>query len=199
MEFIKKAVLLSGGIDSICLTYGIKPSIAYTIDYGQIVAEREIYVSKYICKMLNIEHKIIKVDCKHLGSGDLTNENSLDLSPSTEWWPYRNQLIITLSLMQAIKDNIDELHLATVKSDGFHTDGTPQFYKLINELSTYQEGSIKVLCETIDSYSHELAERYNVPLNLLTLAHSCHKSNVACGKCSGCIKQQKVRFELNIE
>ncbi|AZA57708.1 MULTISPECIES: 7-cyano-7-deazaguanine synthase [Chryseobacterium] len=199
MEFVKKAVLLSGGIDSICLTYGIRPSIAYTVDYGQVVAEREIYVSTYICKSLNIEHKVIKVDCKNLGSGDLANQQSLDLSPSAEWWPYRNQLIITLSLMQAIKDNVSELHLATVKSDGFHTDGTHEFYKLINELSTYQEGNIKVLCETIDFYSHELAEKYNVPLNLLTLAHSCHKSNIACGTCSGCIKQQRVRYELKIE
>jgi 7-cyano-7-deazaguanine synthase len=56
---MKKAVLLSGGVDSICLTYGILPDIAYTIDYGQTVAEREIYVSKYICNELNIEHKVI--------------------------------------------------------------------------------------------------------------------------------------------
>ena len=67
MESLKKGILLSGGIDSICLAFGIKPKIAYTIDYGQTVAEREIYVSKFICKELNIEHKVIRVDCKSLG------------------------------------------------------------------------------------------------------------------------------------
>jgi 7-cyano-7-deazaguanine synthase len=199
MESIKKGVLLSGGIDSICLTYGIKPEIAYTIDYGQTVAEREIYVSKYICKELNIEHKIIKVDCKSLGSGTLANSENLSFSPSEEWWPYRNQLIITLSLMQGIKDEIKELHLATVKSDEFHKDGTKQFYEYINKLVSFQEGEILVKCETNDFYSHELVNKYNVPLKLLSIAHSCHVSNIACGKCSGCIKQMKVRYELNIE
>lgn len=199
MESIRKGVLLSGGIDSICLTYGIKPEIAYTIDYGQTVAKREIYVSKFICKELNIEHKIIKVDCKNLGSGTLANSENLSFSPSEEWWPYRNQLLITLALMQGIKDEITELHLATVKSDEFHKDGTKQFYEYINKLVFFQEGEISVKCETNDFYSHELATKYNVPLKLLSMAHSCHVSNVACGKCSGCIKQMRVRHELNIE
>lgn len=199
MESIKKGVLLSGGNDSICLTYGIKPEIAYTIDYGQTVAEREIYVSKYVCEELNIKHKIIKVDCKSLGSGTLANSENLSFSPSEEWWPYRNQLIITLALMQAIKDNIKELHLATVKSDEFHKDGTKQFYEYINKLVSFQEGEISIKCETNEFYSHELAKKYNVPLELLSIAHSCHISNTACGKCSGCIKQMRVRFELNIE
>jgi len=199
MEHIKKAVLLSGGIDSICLTYGLRPDIAYTINYGQVAAEREIYVSIYICNFLNIEHKIIDVNCRHLGSGNLANENKLNISPSEEWWPYRNQLLITLALMQAIKDEVKEIHLASVKSDSFHTDGTREFYNLINNLVYYQEGNIKIKCETIDLYSHELAKKCSIPLDLLSLAHSCHVSNIACGKCSGCTKQQRVRFELNME
>lgn len=199
MEYLKKGILLSGGIDSICLTYGIKPEIAYTLDYGQTVAEREIYVSKFICKELNIEHKVISVDCKSLGSGTLANSSNLSFSPSEEWWPYRNQLIITLALMQGVKDGIKELHLASVKSDEFHKDGTKKFYEYINKLVSYQEGEISIICETIDLFSHELAIKYNVPLELLSIAHSCHISNVACGKCSGCIKQMRVRFELKID
>lgn len=199
MESIKKGILLSGGVDSICLAYGIKPNIAYTIDYGQTVADREIYVSKYICKELNIEHKIINVDCKSLGSGTLANSENLSFSPSDEWWPYRNQLIITLALMQGIKDEIKELHLATVKSDEFHKDGTKKFYEYINKLVSFQEGEISIKCDTNDYYSHELVAKYDVPLTLLSIAHSCHISNIACGKCSGCTKQMRVRYELNIE
>lgn len=199
MESIKKAVLLSGGIDSICLTYGIKPQIAYTIDYGQTVAEREIYVSKFICKKLGIEHKCIKVDCRKLGSGLLANSENHILSPSAEWWPYRNQLLITLGCMQGIKDEVQEIYLAPVKSDSFHKDGTQEFYNFINTLVEYQEGSIKIFCPTLNFYSHELANVYDVPIELLTIAHSCHISNIACGKCAGCIKQLKVRHELKIE
>lgn len=196
---MKKAILLSGGVDSICLVYGIKPDLAYTIDYGQNVAEREIYVSNYICKKLNIEHKVIKVDCRHLGSGSLANSKSADISPSKEWWPFRNQLLITIASMQAVKDSVEEIFLASVKSDNFHKDGTKDFYKLINNLLFYQEGEIKVICPTLEYYSHELAIKYKVPKTLLTMAHSCHISNLACGKCSGCIKQLKVRYELNID
>jgi len=199
MEFIKKAILLSGGIDSICLTYNLKPHIAYTIDYGQTVAEREIYVSDFVCQKLGIEHKVIRVDCRHLGTGTLANSDNLNISPSEEWWPFRNQLLITLASMQAIKDGISELYLASVKSDNFHKDGTKDFYKLSDELVSYQEGEIRILCPTLEYFSHELVRKFNVPLELLSIAHSCHISNIACGKCSGCRKQLKVRYEINME
>ena len=195
---MKKAVLLSGGVDSICLAYGIKPEIAYTVDYGQTVADREIYVSGYICGKLNIEHKVIRADCSHLGSGSLANSKCPSISPSKEWWPYRNQLLITLASMQSIKDSVNEIYLASVKSDNFHKDGTKRFYELINNLLFYQEGEIKVICPTLEYFSHELALKYDVPESLITMAHSCHISNLACGKCSGCIKQLKVRYELDI-
>lgn len=199
MESIKRALLLSGGIDSICLAYGLKPEIAYTIDYGQLPANREIYVSKIICDIVGIKHEIIRVDCSSLGTGSLINKESLKISPSDEWWPFRNQLLITLALMRCIKDNVHELFLASVKSDNFHCDGSSDFYNLINNLVSYQEGNINVICESLEFYSHELAIKYNVPLEILSLAHSCHKSNIACGKCSGCLKQLKVRYELQIE
>ncbi|AQX87370.1 7-cyano-7-deazaguanine synthase [Elizabethkingia bruuniana] len=196
---MKQAVLLSGGIDSICLTYGIKPDIAYTIDYGQRVAGREIYVSKYICQKLGIEHKIIHINCSSLGTGSLAGTENINIAPSEEWWPYRNQLLITFASMQAIKDKVSSLFLASVKSDNFHKDGTSIFYQLIHNLVSYQEGSINIYCPTLEYYSHELVTKYNVPIDLLTIAHSCHISNLACGKCSGCLKQLKVRYEIGIE
>lgn len=199
MESVGRAVLLSGGIDSICLTFGIRPNIAYTIDYGQVVADREIYVSKYICKQLHIQHQVIQVDCKSLGAGSLARLGILKCSPSKEWWPFRNQLLITLASMMCIKDGITELYLGSVKSDSFHKDGTHEFYNLINKLVSFQEGDIKILCPTLDYFSHELVELYKVPTNLLTIAHSCHISNLACGRCSGCLKQLRVRHELGLD
>lgn len=199
MEFIKRAVLLSGGVDSICLAYHLIPNLAYTVNYGQKSAKREIYISKLICDKLNIRHEIIDIDCSSLGSGSMSNKESLRISPSSEWWPYRNQLLITLALMRAIKDDINEIHLASVKSDFFHKDGTKEFYNLINEVTEYQEGEIRVICNTLDYYSHELANKYNVPIELISMAHSCHQSNIACGVCSGCLKQLRVRQELGIE
>ncbi len=199
MESLKRAILLSGGVDSISLAYYLKPEIAYTIDYGQTVAEREVYVSEYICKVLNIEHKVIQVNCKSLGTGTLANKANVNISPSDEWWPFRNQLLITLSAMQAINDGVSEIYLASVKSDKFHTDGTKKFYDFINDTVSYQEGNIKILCPTLELYSHELVQKFNVPLELISIAHSCHISNLACGKCSGCTKQSKVKYEIGLE
>jgi 7-cyano-7-deazaguanine synthase len=199
MESLKRAILLSGGIDSISLAYNLRPDIAYTIDYGHTVAEREIYVSDYICKVLNIKHRVIKVDCKSLGSGTLVNKENIEISPSEEWWPFRNQLLITLSAMQAINDGVSEIYLASVKSDKFHKDGTNKFYDLINETVTYQEGNINILCPTLELYSHQLVQNFNVPIELISIAHSCHISNLACGKCSGCTKQLRVKYEIGLE
>ena len=193
---MSKAILLSGGMDSISLAFWKKPSLAVTVDYGQLSATTEIRVSKIITEILKIEHHIIKVDCKSLGSGDLIGQGSLDISPSPEWWPFRNQLLITFALMKIIKYPIKELLLASVKSDGFHKDGTRDFYQKINQVSTCQEGNISITAPCIDLNTIELIRLSKIPKNILFWAHSCHKSNIACGNCRGCIKYKNVMREL---
>src|SRR6185312_15246174 len=112
---MSKALLLSGGMDSIALAYWKRPSMAITIDYGQLAAETEIRTSKVVANLLEIDHHIVNVDCRLLGSGDLLNAESLAFSPSSEWWPFRNQLLVTLGLMKSIKLGISELMVASVK------------------------------------------------------------------------------------
>lgn len=196
---MSEAILLSGGMDSICLAYHLRPKYAYTVDYGQVCAKREISVSAIVCEYLKIEHRIISINCSALGSGLLANKDASSIAPSTEWWPFRNQMLVTFGLMRAVKDNVQKLYLASVKSDSFHLDGTQEFYRLINSLTIYQEGKIKVECPTINYYTHELAIEYKVPSDFLLLAHSCHVSNIACGVCSGCLKQLNARQLLGIE
>ena len=193
---MNKAILLSGGMDSISLAYWKKPTIAITIDYGQLPAQTEIRISKIIADFLKMEHHVIKIDCSELGSGDLLNQKSLDVSPSTEWWPYRNQLLVTFALMRGIKLNVSEIMVASVKSDGFHKDGTNKFYELINGLSTYQETNIAVTAPCIELTTSQLITISDVPRDLLFWAHSCHKSNIACGNCRGCNKYSQVMREL---
>lgn len=193
---MSKAILLSGGMDSISLAFWKKPDIAITIDYGQLAAETEIRTSKIIAEVLQIEHHVLRVDCCSLGTGDLLNAKSLALSPSPEWWPYRNQLLVTLGLMKGIKLGISELMVASVKSDGFHRDGTIEFYEFLNKLSTYQEGNIIVTAPCITLDTVELIMTSKIPKSILFWAHSCHKSNVACGSCRGCLKYSIVMNKL---
>ncbi|WP_113663996.1 7-cyano-7-deazaguanine synthase [Pedobacter nanyangensis] len=196
---MSSGILLSGGIDSIALAYWKRPKFAFTLDYGQTPSLAELRASSEICKALGIEHQIINVDCSSVGSGDLLNTDAIDVSPSTEWWPYRNQLLVTLAAMRAISLGVKNLMVASVKSDGFHKDGTSTFYNLLNEVMSYQEGNINVTCPAIDLTSAELVKISAVPDSLLFWAHSCHKSNTPCGNCRGCNKYRQVMYELKGE
>lgn len=197
MQKMNNAILLSGGMDSIALAFWKRPSIAFTIDYGQLPAETEIRTSKVIADRLNIDHHILRVNCADLGSGDLINDTPLQSAPSSEWWPYRNQLLLTLALMKGIKLGVTEIMVASVKSDGFHKDGTQKFYELANSLSAYQESNIRITAPCIHLSTAELVRISGVPDSLLFWAHSCHKSNIACGRCRGCNKYIQVMKELS--
>jgi 7-cyano-7-deazaguanine synthase len=185
-----KGILLSGGLDSVSLAYWKRPDIAISINYGQAAAEKEIEVSAIIAKELGVNHFVISIDCSSLGSGDLINGSSIEGSPSSEWWPYRNQLLVTLACMKGISLGINELMVGSVQSDGFHKDGTVVFYDHINELMTYQEGNIRITAPAIGLSSVELIKISGIPASLLHWAHSCHTGSVACGKCRGCLKYQ---------
>jgi 7-cyano-7-deazaguanine synthase len=194
---MRNAILLSGGIDSIALTFWKRPQVALTIDYGQKPAMAEIRASQAVCSALNITHHVIKVDCSSLGSGDLLRSAPLSMAPASEWWPYRNQLLVTLAVMKAISLGIDELCTASVASDGFHRDGTPRFYQLLHELVNYQEGGLKISAPAIGMSAVELVKISRVLPELLHYAHSCHTGNIPCGHCRGCYKYMHVINALN--
>lgn len=196
---MNKAILLSGGIDSIALAYWLKPNIAYTINYGQLPALAEIHSSQQVCKILNIKHEIITIDCSSLGSGDLSGNETLSIAPSSEWWPFRNQMLITLACMKGISDGIEEFMVGSVRHDSFHKDGTYEFYNKINEVIHFQEGEMKITSPAINLSSVELIKISKVPLEVLLWAHSCHKSNIPCGDCPGCFKHLAVKQDLHID
>ena len=53
---------------------------------------------------LNLEHRVIRCDLSDLGSGDLVGKAANVAAPASEWWPYRNQMLVTLAAMECIKD-----------------------------------------------------------------------------------------------
>lgn len=196
---MSKSILLSGGMDSISLAYWLKPEIAFTIDYGQLPATAEINAAKQVCRILAIQHEVITVDCGCLGSGDLSGKKALSIAPSTEWWPYRNQLLVTLASMRAISLGANEIITGTVKSDGFHKDGTIGFFERINNLMKFQEGEMMVSSPAITLTSIELIKSSRIPYDILLWAHSCHRSNIPCGTCPGCLKHLAIRQGLGLE
>lgn len=199
MQQNKVALLLSGGMDSIAIAYWKKPEIAITIDYGQKAANAEIYAASQVAKQLNIEHYIISVDYSKLGCGDMNGTSALSISPMTEWWPYRNQMLITIACMKGVQLGITKLMIGSVKTDGSHVDGTREFYEIISKLMKLQEGNIEIEAPAIDMTSVELIKKSQIPYSLLLWAHSCHTSNNPCMKCHGCMKYLYVKQQLNLD
>lgn len=193
---MKRALLLSGGIDSIALAYWLRPEIVFTINYGQLPYLGEVRAATEVAQQLNLQHESLHVDCRALGSGDLLGSAPDPHAPASEWWPYRNQLLLTLCAAKAIALGVNELMIGTVASDDFHKDGTPRFVQLMNELVSYQEGGLRISAPAIDLTSVDLVRTSGIPPELLFWAHSCHKAEYACGKCRGCTKYQQVMHAL---
>lgn len=183
-----KGLLLSGGMDSIAVAWWKRPDVALTIDYGQRPARAEIAASSAICHALGVRHEIVRVDCSHLGSGDMAGEPPLAVAPVSEWWPYRNQLLITLAAMAGIRIGLLELMIGTLASDGVHADGTREFVAGISNLLSLQEGGMILSAPAQHLTAVDLIRVSGVPRDVLAWAHSCHTGNVACGSCRGCVK-----------
>jgi 7-cyano-7-deazaguanine synthase len=52
MRVVRTALLLSSGMDSLCLAWWKRPNVAITLDYGQLPAQAEIAASSEICREL---------------------------------------------------------------------------------------------------------------------------------------------------
>lgn len=193
-----KAILLSGGLDSVALAYWKRPDIAVTIDYGQRPAQAELAAAQRVCEYLGMKQEVVRVDCSTLGRGLLSEAPSLPDSPSPEWWPFRNQLLITFALMRLAGSSADSLMLGTVSSDGIHADGTSQFYDSINTVVSVQEYRPRITAPAIDLTTVDLVEHSQAPADLLLWSHSCQVSNLACGQCRGCMKRLAVLQDLGL-
>lgn len=189
---MKTAILLSGGIDSTSLAYWVRPDIAFTINYGQLAARGEIRAARQVATELDIHHEVLSIDCRQLGSGDMVGTDPIPLAPVQEWWPFRNQMLVTFAAARAVALGVEQLLVGSVASDGTHSDGRAEFYTLLDQLVSSQEGGIRVLAPAIGLSSEELVRTSGIPLPILLWSHSCHRNEFACGNCRGCFKYQEV-------
>tara|TARA_Y100000310_G_C20513432_1_gene729992 strand:+ start:296 stop:883 length:588 start_codon:yes stop_codon:yes gene_type:complete len=191
-----KGILLSGGMDSTTLAFLESPDIAFNINYGQLPAKAERDAARKVCQELNIQLVEIDIDCSSLGSGDLVGKGKLDVGAESDWWPYRNQLLITLAATKALTLGCKELIIGTVASDEYHKDGSVEFIEKINDLIFFQEGGLMVTAPGIKYSASELIQYAKLPLHILAMTHSCHKANLPCYACRGCNKHQNTLDDL---
>jgi 7-cyano-7-deazaguanine synthase len=196
-------VLLSGGMDSTALAAWIRPSATLFIDYGQRPAAAERRAAQAVAKELSLPFNELSIDLSVIGSGllveDDTSPAASQASPSPEWWPLRNQLLCTIAAAWALKSGLDTVLVASVAGDGKrHVDGTAEFYKALDTVTSMQEGAVRVLAPAVDLEPNELVNRAGVTESVLGWTHSCHRSNVPCAACPGCWKREQVLSRLGM-
>ena len=198
---LNSVLLLSGGVDSAALCYWKKPAFALTVNYGQIPFEAELLASKRICDFVGVEHMVIHAPINELGSGDLAGRPVNGGGPGiqySEWWPFRNQFLITLAAMKAIQIAADEVMIGSVSSDSIFVDGSAAFTSAMDSLTRIQEGGIRVSAPAHHLSSIQLLRQANVPEQILSMTHSCHVSNYSCGDCWGCRKNLDIFEALGL-
>lgn len=182
-----KVLLFSGGLDSSALASWKRPDVCLTIDYGQRPARGEIAAAKAICNELGIRHELLSVDLRALGSGSLAGKPQSDLAQAEEWWPYRNQLLITLAGMRFVSEGLKEIMIGAVRTD-VHADGKSPFLRGIDRVMSLQEGAVAVTAPARGLHPQRLLEISGFPRSLLGLTFSCHVLEFPCGRCRGCEK-----------
>lgn len=181
-----RVLLFSGGLDSTALAYWLKPDRLLFVDYGQLSAAGEFRAATKISSELQLHLDARRVDARSCGSGDMAGGTTIN-TDVPEFWPYRNQFLITLAAMTYANEAMLSIAIGTVRTDRVHPDGHPAFLrKLQAALQTQADVSLEAPAMSITSTT--LIKRAEVPSDLLGWAFSCHRSDYACGQCRGCTK-----------
>jgi 7-cyano-7-deazaguanine synthase len=177
----------SGGLDSAAIAFWRRPDVCITIDYGQNAAQGEMTAAESLCKHMRLKHRIIRADLSALGSGTMANQPTSRTALAPEFWPYRNQMLITLGAMLMQPHGLKEIWIGAVSTDR-HRDGRPSFIRAVDTTMRIQEGRVKVHAPAITLNSVQLLKKANFPKRLVGLTFSCHVHRYACGQCGGCRK-----------
>ncbi|MGY2982681.1 7-cyano-7-deazaguanine synthase [Bradyrhizobium sp. USDA 4508] len=182
-----KLLLFSGGLDSSALAFWKRPDVCLTIDYGQRPARGEIAAAAAICRELGLRHELMTIDLRALGTGSLAGTAPAEFAKAEEFWPYRNQMLITMAGMRFISEGLKEIMIGAVRTD-VHADGKAPFLRGINRLMSIQEGSVAVTAPGLAFHPRGLLKASGFPRSLMSLTFSCHVMEYACGRCRGCEK-----------
>lgn len=185
-------LLFSGGIDSVALAFMKRPTLLLFIDYGQVSAQGEQRAARAAAALLNLPLREEKIDCSSLSAGELVGTEAIGLGMSTDWWPFRNQLLVTIAAPIAFSLHLRRILIAVVAGESPFADSTAGFVSQMDALLQLQEGSLRLGAPAVTWTSLELVKRSGVPGSILACSHSCLQGTWACGSCRGCQKWFRV-------
>jgi len=183
------ALLLSGGMDSAALAWWKRPDLGIFINYGQRPAQAEGAAAKAVANAIGLPLECIDIDCSMLGSGTMAGSEALPEAPTPEWWPFRNQLLLTMAGAVALRvGGIHQIWIGSVAEDEVNRDGSAAFRDALSKLMSLQEGGLTVHAPAAHLSGAELVAVSAAPADLLGWTHSCFVSDTPCLKCRGCQK-----------
>lgn len=186
-----RVLLFSGGIDSTALAWSLKPEKLLFIDYGQVAAEGELRAATSIATALRLDLDVRSISMRQLGQGSLAGRKATSKS-FPEFWPYRNQALITFAAMAFADLQLSSIIVGTVSGDERrHADGRAEFIDAMNRL-LYVQGGPRLEAPAIRTTSEQLVAESNVPISVLGWTFSCHTGQWACGTCAGCMKHAEI-------
>lgn len=192
-------LLFSGGIESTCLAYMLRPDVCLTVNYGQRVFLGEHRAAKNIADHFGLRHVVVEANIANLGSGQLAGTEAIKESAIPELWPYRNQFLITVAAMKFIQFGSVRVVIGSAKNDASHADGTPEFIQLMDAALKLQEGDVQLRAPAIGLESIDLIRLSNIDVDVLDMTFSCFESEYPCGRCRGCWKNEALRVEAFLE
>ena len=193
VDFDMRALLFTGGLDSTALAWMLRPEKLVFFDYGQRPAKGEERAARAVAAAVEIALDVRRVDMSAFGHGTMSTYGMPleSASKAPEFWPYRNQLLITLAAMTYAADSLTEILVGTVVGDDAHPDGRREFVSAVDSL-VWQQSGVRVVAPAIEMTTLQLVRKAAVPKSVLGWTFSCHTGEWACGSCRGCNKHRQV-------
>lgn len=188
-----RALLLTGGLDSTALAWMLEIDRALFVDYGQRPARGEERAARAVAGAIGIPLDVRRVDLSAFGHGTMSPAGTVlcGAGGTPEFWPYRNQMLVTLAAMAYAAEPLTEIVVGTVVGDDAHPDGRPEFIEDIDRIVSRQSG-VRVVAPALGMTTLELVRKAAVPRSVLGWTFSCHTGEWACGSCRGCNKHRDV-------
>jgi len=168
-----------------------KPEALLFIDYGQLSAAGEQRAARSLAHGMRLPLEERSAPLGNFGTGSLVGGPQIS-ERMPEFWPFRNQVLITLAAMTFAHCDSLEILIGTVASDAAHPDGTAKFVAAMSAVLAAQ-GRVNLRAPAIKMTGEELLIRSALPAELLGWTFSCHTGEWACGQCRGCTKHNALK------
>lgn len=208
---MRKVILsYSGGLDSTVLLYSLLNQgdevRCLSVNYGQRHS-KELMCAQDICRRLNVEHKIIGLQCvKTLMQGSSQTDETVAVphghyqaeTMAATVVPNRNMLLLSLATAWAISTKSDYIAYAAHAGDhAIYADCRPEFVSALGQAillaDHHKVGLISPFVKKTKAEIVTLGSSLHVPMEL---TYSCYEGrDKHCAKCGTC-QERREAFEL---